>query len=111
MYVVVACENRRIFRLLLCCDLPFLRFKIFAFLLNFSTSGLYFSNSAVKLNKLLSRLACHRQIPDECYWLRLSTQTAASTLVAFCINGTEIKLTFLKHFEFVLRHWNEVLTE
>ena len=31
MYVVVACENRRIFRLLLCFDLPFLRFKILRF--------------------------------------------------------------------------------
>ena len=56
MYVVVACENRRIFRLLLCFDLPFLRFKIFAFLLNFSTSGLYFSNSGVKTQQLSS---CH----------------------------------------------------
>ena len=72
MYVVIACENRRIFQLLLCFNLPFWCFEFFAFLLNFSTSGVYFSASDVKLNKLLSRLACHRQVPYEYYWLRLS---------------------------------------
>ena len=40
-------------------------FKSFAFLLNFSAND-------VKVNELLSRLACHRKIPDEYYWLRLS---------------------------------------
>ena len=67
MNVVVACENGRIFRPLLCFDLPFLRFKLCAFLLNFSTGCFYFSNGGVKLNKLLSSLAYHKQIPDEYY--------------------------------------------